>query len=63
MSGDGMAGFITELTSAQGGLTSTNLWTEATNAAPLIALVAIFAFGYRIIRKVTSGASKGKVRM
>lgn len=63
MSGDGMAGFITALTSSSDGLTSANLWGEATNAAVLIAAVAIFAFGYRIVRKVTSGAAKGKVRM
>lgn len=63
MSGDGMSGFITELTNSSTGITSTSLWTEATNAVPLIVAVVIFAFGYGIIRKVTKGASKGKFRM
>lgn len=63
MSGDGMADFITALTSANGGITSANMWTEATAAATLIAAIAIFAFGYRIVRRVTQGASKGKVKM
>lgn len=63
MSGDGMSGFITALTAAEGGLTSANMWGEASNAAILIAAVAIFAFGYRIVRRVTQGASKGKVKM
>lgn len=63
MSGDGMAEFITQLTSSTSGLTSANMWGEAANAAVLIAAVAIFAFGYRIVRRVTQGASKGKVKM
>lgn len=63
MSGDGMAGFVTALTASEGGLTSGNMWTEATNAAPLIAGIAIFAFGYYIVRKVVKGGSHGKVRM
>lgn len=62
MSGDSMSSFITALTSAEGGLTSTNLWTEAGAAAALIASIVIFAFGYNIVRKVTKGAAKGKVR-
>lgn len=63
MSGDSMSAFITAITAAEGGLTSTNLWTEAGNAATLIAAIAIFAFGYRIVRRVVQGASKGKVKM
>lgn len=58
-----MSGFITALTAAEGGLTSANMWTEAAGAATLIASIAIFAFGYRIIRKVVKGGSKGKVNM
>lgn len=60
MSGDGMSDFVTALSA---GLNSTSLWTEATNAVPLIIAVAVFAFGYTIIRRVTKGASKGKFRM
>lgn len=64
MSGDGMSTFIDALTSASSttSITSANLWTEATAAAGLIAVVVLFAFGYNIVRKVTKGAAKGKVR-
>ena len=58
-----MAECITQLTPTAGGLTSANMWGEAAHAAVLIASVAIFAFGYRIVRRVTQGASKGKVKM
>lgn len=58
-----MASFITNLTAAEGGLTSANMWTEAGLAAGLIASIAIFAFGYRIVKRVTTGASKGKLKM
>lgn len=61
MSGD-MASFISALTASSGGLTSANLWTEAGAAATLIASIVIFAFGYNIVRRVTKGAAKGKVR-
>lgn len=60
MSGDSMSAFVTALT---GSLNSTALWGEAQYAVPLITAVAIFAFGYNIVRRVTRGASKGKFRM
>lgn len=63
MSGDGMSEFVTAITATTGGLTSANLWGEAANAATLIAAIAIFAFGYRIVKKVVQGASRGKVKM
>lgn len=55
-----MQGFVTALTQS---LNSTALWGEATYAVPLICGIAIFAFGYTIVRRVTKGASKGKFRM
>lgn len=60
MSGDGMSGMITALT-GEGGITSSALWTEVTAAAPLIIGIFIFAFGYRVVRKVLKSGSKGKV--
>lgn len=60
MSGDGMAGFVSAL---QTGISSDAMWTEVTKAAPLIITVVVFAFGYYIVRKVTKGSAKGKVRM
>ena len=62
MSGEAMQGFVTAITGTDG-LTSTNLWAEATYAVPLIVAVAVFAFGYNIVRRVTKGAAKGKLKM
>lgn len=53
----GMAGFITAL---QTTLTSANLWAELTAAGAFIGLMVVFAFGYRVVRKVIKGTSKGK---
>lgn len=56
-----MAGFMTALTGADG-VTSANLWAQITPAAATLALVVIFAFGYRVARKIVSGVSKGKAK-
>lgn len=53
----GMSGFITAL---QTNLTSANLWGELAAAGAFIGLMVIFAFGYRVVRKVIKGSSKGK---
>lgn len=63
MSGDGMSGMISALTNSSTGITSSTLWTEATNAVPLIVGIFIFAFGYRIVKKVLKGGYKGKVNV
>lgn len=56
-----MAGFMTALTGADG-VTSANLWAQITPAAATLALVVIFAFGYRVARKIVSGVSRGKAK-
>lgn len=56
-----MAGFMTALTGTDG-VTSANLWAQITPAAATLALVVIFAFGYRVARKIVSGVSKGKAK-
>lgn len=56
----GMSGFITAL---QTNLTSANLWSELTAAGAFIGLMVVFAFGYRVIRKVIKGTSKGKANV
>lgn len=61
MSGDGMSGMITALT-ANGAITSDTLWGEATSAAPLIITIFVFAFGYRIVKRLLNGGYKGKVK-
>ena len=60
MSGDGMSTMISALTDSSTGITSSSLWTEVAAAAPLIVTIFIFAFGYRVIRKVLKSGSKGK---
>lgn len=56
----GMAGFITAL---QTNLTSANLWSELTAAGAFIGLMVVFAFGYRVIRKVIKGTARGKANV
>lgn len=54
-----MAGFMTALTGTDG-VTSANLWAQITPAAATLAAVVIFAFGYRVARKIVKGVSRGK---
>lgn len=58
-----MSDFITALTATEGGITAANLWTAITAAAGLIAMIVLFAFSYRLIKKVVKGISKGKASM
>jgi len=39
------------------------MWTELTKAGALVGLVVVFAFGYRVVRRLVSGASKGKAKI
>lgn len=57
-----MAGFITAIT-GEGGITSANLWAQITPAGVFIGAIVIFAFGYRVVRKLISGASKGRAKV
>lgn len=57
-----MAGFITGLTGTDG-VTSANLWAQITAAAAFLGSIVIFAFGYRVVRKMISGVSKGKAKI
>ena len=51
--------FITSLTTA---VTPTLLWAQLAPAALFIGAMVIFSFGYHVIRKVVSGAGKGKAK-
>lgn len=57
-----MGGFITGLTGADG-VTSANLWAQITAAAAFLGAIVIFAFGYRVVRKMIKGVSKGKANV
>lgn len=39
------------------------MWTELTKAGALVGLVVVFAFGYRVVRRLVGGASKGKAKI
>lgn len=56
----GMAQFITNL---QTNLTSAALWGEIAQAGAFLGLMVVFAFGYRIVRRLVNGVSKGKARI
>lgn len=60
MTETGMAAFITAL---QTNLTSANLWGELTAAGAFIGLMVVFAFGYRIVRRLVNGVSKAKAKI
>lgn len=56
----GMSAFITAL---QTNLTSANLWGELAAAGAFIGLMVVFAFGYRIVKRLVNGVSKGKAKI
>lgn len=55
-----MSGLVTAL---QGVLSADQMFTNLTSLIPVVGGVLIFAFTYRIIRRMISGASKGKARI
>lgn len=44
-------------------INATILMTEFTTVIPFVASIAVFAFGYNLVKKVISGASVGKVKL
>lgn len=52
-----MAAFWTALISA---VSADQLWGVLTAAIGFIAITVLFAFGYRLVRRLTSGVSRGK---
>lgn len=54
-----MEAFVTELTTS---LTPTAFWGMLSDVAPLITVLVLIAFGYRVVRRLVSGASKGKAK-
>lgn len=51
------------VTALSGILTTDSFMTNLTSLVPVIGGVLVFAFTYRIIRKIISGAQKGKARV
>lgn len=55
-----MADLVTALT---GALNTTAFMANLTDLVPAIGGVVIFAFTYRVVRKMVKGASKGKANI
>lgn len=60
MNETGMSGLVTAL---QGILTTDAFMANLTALVPVIGGVLIFAFTYRIVRKIVKGSSKGKANI
>lgn len=58
--GTGMSGLATAL---EGILTADKFMAMITTLVPVIGGVLLFAFVYRIVKRIVSGAQKGKARI
>lgn len=58
----GMSGFITALTGTNG-ISADALWGAVTACSSIIVIGVLFAFAYRMVKKVLKGISKGKQGM
>ena len=55
-----MADLVTALTTA---VSTSSMLSTLTGFIPVVGAVLIFAFTYRVLRRVISGAAKGKARI
>lgn len=55
-----MSGLVTALQSI---LTTDSFMTNFTSLVPVIGGVLVFAFTYRIVKRIITGAQKGKARV
>lgn len=53
----GMSAIVSALTT---GITSAGLFGTVAEIMPFVVIMIGFAFGYKVLRKVVKGASKGK---
>lgn len=51
------------VTALKGILTTDAMFTNLASLIPVVGGVLIFAFTYRIVKKIVSGASKGKAKI
>lgn len=56
----GMSGAITALSST---VSADALWGVFNTAVPYIGVIVLVAFGFRLVRKMVKGVSKGKTNM
>lgn len=55
-----MEDFITAITAA---VTPAALWAVLAGSAVFIGTLVVFAFGYRVVKRLVSGASRGKAKL
>ena len=60
---DGAAGMSSWISAFQSSWNTGSMWGEIAAAGALIGLVVVFAFGYRLIRRLVNGVSKGKAKI
>lgn len=56
----GMAGFWTALIAA---VSADQLWGVLAGAIGFLAIAVLFALGYRLVRRLSNGISKGKAKI
>ena len=61
--GEGATAMSSVVTALQSILTTDAMFTNLAALIPVVGGVLIFAFTYRIVRKIVSGAGKGKVKI
>lgn len=61
--GEGATAMSSVVTALQGILTTDAMFTNLASLIPVVGGVLIFAFTYRIVRKIISGAGKGKAKI
>lgn len=55
----GMAAFWTSL---QSSVSADQLWGVLAGAVGFMAIAVLFAFGYRLVRRLVGGVGKGKIK-
>lgn len=51
------------VTALQTAVSTTNMFSTLADLIPVVGGVLVFAFSYRMIKKIITGASKGKARI
>lgn len=60
---DAVVGMNTFLTNLQSTLTTDTLWGELGKVGAFLGLMIVFAFGYRVVRRLINGVSRGKANI
>lgn len=61
--GEGATAMSSVVTALQSILTTDAMFTNLASLIPVVGGVLIFSFTYRIVKKIVTGASKGKAKI